>query len=47
MKTFIMHRARGLLGPMVQKTSTSPSTVSSPKGVKSVGNYIVYKKNNP
>jgi len=47
MRTFIMHRARGLLGPMVNKTQTKPATVQNPSGIKTVGNYIVYKVNNP
>lgn len=44
MRVFVMHRARGFIGPMVQKSTTKPA---GKKGVKSVGSYIVYKKNNP
>lgn len=47
MRTLVMMRARGLLGPVVQKTTTKPATTSSPKGVKSTGVYRVYKVNNP
>lgn len=47
MRTFVMLKKRGLLGPVINKSQTKPSTVSSPSGVKTSGNYIVYKVNNP
>lgn len=47
MKTLVMLKTRGLLGPVVQKSTTKPATVSSPRGVKSTGSYRVYKVNNP
>jgi len=47
MRVFLMMRARGLLGPVVNKGNNKPATTASPKGAISAGNYIVYKKNNP
>lgn len=47
MNVFIMHRTHNLLGPMVNKTTTKPATVSKPQGVKTVGAYIRYKQLNP
>ena len=45
-----MMRTRGLIGPAVQKGKGKGKAVATTKqraGVKPVGNYIVYKINNP
>ena len=45
-RPLLMMRGRGLIGPMVQQGNK----VASPKsrrGVKPVGNFILYKINNP
>ena len=47
MKTLIMLKTRGLLGPVVQKTTVKPATVKSPLGIKGTGAFRIYKVNNP
>lgn len=46
-RVLVMHRARGILGPVVQKGKGKPATCVKRAGVKGVGNYISYKANNP
>lgn len=46
-RALIMHRTRGLLGPGVQQGSYKVASPTSRKGVKPVGNYIIYKQLNP
>lgn len=45
-KPLLMMRTRGLVGPGVQRGKKA-ATVGARSGVKAVGNYIVYKINNP
>ena len=47
MAIFMMMRSRGVLGPVVKKTTAKPATVTKPAGFSNAGNYIVYKQNNP
>ena len=42
----LMMRTRGLVGPAIHQGKKSASPTSR-KGVKSNGNYILYKQNNP
>lgn len=46
MKVLLMMRTRGLLGNVVQKSTTKPATPQSPQGVKSKGPRI-YKVTHP
>ena len=45
-KPLLMMRTRGLVQPGVQRGKKA-ATPSNRKGVKTVGNFIVFKKNNP
>jgi hypothetical protein len=45
-KTFLMMRARGFIGPGV-KRGKKAATPKNRIGFKPVGNYILYKVNNP
>lgn len=40
-------RTRGLIGPGVKQGNKKLSTVKNRSGVKTVGNFIIYKLNNP
>ena len=49
-RPLLMMRGRGLVGPAVQKSkgkAVKPATPTQRSGVKSAGNYILYKVNNP
>ena len=45
-KPLLMMRGRGLIGPGIQQ-GKKLATTKSRSGVKPVGNFIMYKTNNP
>ncbi len=43
----LMMRGRGLIGPGIQQGKKNVASPSKRNGVKPVGNFILYKVNNP
>ncbi len=46
-RALVMMRTRGLLGPAVQQGGYKVASPTQRSGVKPVGNFIIYKINNP